>query len=170
MIYPEYLQSEQKTLQPTPSDIEGPFYKEGAPFVIGLSSLPTLTVHGLVLDTNGKPVPNAVLDVWHANEQGIYDNEGYNYRGRFVADGEGRYRIDTIRPGNYQISEGESRCAHLHLKVSGLDVRPLTTQLYFRDDPHNKTDRWFDISRVIGDCGEFTFVLEALNKPSLLVR
>ena len=52
----------------TGADIEGPFYKEGAPFVNALTDQPTLFLTGRVVDANGNPVAGAVLDFWQADE------------------------------------------------------------------------------------------------------
>lgn len=152
-------------LAPTPPDIEGPFYKAGAP-IGGDLAYPhyfTLTVHGRVVDTDGNPVANAVLDVWHADMEGNYDNDGYRHRAKVSADGDGFYSFRTFVPGDYQIAESppDFRCAHIHVKVTGDGVRPLTTQLYFPDDKYNATDHWFDPRRVIQHPdGRFDFVLE----------
>lgn len=156
-------------LEPTPSDIEGPFYKEGAPsrgdqplsgFVV-----PNLTIRGSVSDVDGKTIVPATLDVWHADKEGGYDIAGFGYRGKFEVNVYGQYEIKTIIPGDYKISDpgqpDDFRCAHIHFKVSAPGYKILTTQLYFPDDPYNATDHWFDSRRVI--ChpdGEFQFVLQ----------
>jgi protocatechuate 3,4-dioxygenase beta subunit len=159
-----------KNLEPTPSDITGPYYKDGTSFVHALCEHPTLAVEGSVLSTSGELLVDAVLDVWQADEFGVYDNEGYNFRGKFSTQGSvlippGNYRIETVQPGNYKISDpgepDEFRCAHIHFKVSAPGFKVLTTQLYFPSDVHNKEDHWFDPRRVINTPkGFFNFVLE----------
>lgn len=153
-------------LAPTPPDIEGPFYKAGAPFRDDerLCESPDLCVHGRVLDTDGIPVLGAVLDVWQADKGGNYDNDGYTLRGKVKASGyTGNYRFETIVPGDYQIAEipPDFRCAHIHVRVTADGFKTLTTQLYFPDDKYNPTDHWFDPRRVIQHPdGCFDFVLE----------
>jgi protocatechuate 3,4-dioxygenase beta subunit len=155
-------------LQPTPPDIEGPFYKAGAPLrgdgVIGImtrDSLP-LTVSGRVLSADGTPLVDAVLDIWQADEHGAYDNTGYKFRGKVRPDHHGCYLFETIVPADYQIADSppDYRCAHIHFKVTAPGHASLTTQLYFPDDPYNATDHWFDARRVIQHpVGTFDFVL-----------
>lgn len=150
---------------PTSADIEGPFYKPGSPFSRKLASEPSLILQGIVMDTEGNSVVRALLDFWQADEEGVYDLLGFDYRARQEADEAGRYRLDTVIPGNYEIAPDESRCAHIHVKVTAPGFKPLTTQLYFADDEHNETDRWFSPDRVIrytrraGE-GRFDFIME----------
>ena len=118
----------------TPRDMEGPFYKAGAPmrgsFVEPGAKAERLVLAGRVLSRDCKPLSNASLDFWHADEKGDYDNAGYRYRGRVATDGEGRYRLETILPALYP-----GRPRHIHVKVqAATGGRILTTQLYFRDE------------------------------------
>lgn len=159
-------QQHKAELVPTGADILGPFYREGAPDlphgVLGIPDLygdPSLVVWGSVLATDGILIAGAVLDVWQADKNGVYDNEGYKLRGKFRSDGDGTYRFETIPPGDYEIGPNEFRCAHIHVIVTAPGFVPLTTQLYFKDDPYNATDHWFNKDRVVGPDGEFDFVL-----------
>lgn len=156
------------SLLPTPPDIEGPFYLPGAP-VLANGVLdrrtPGLVVTGRVLCTDGTPAPHAFLDVWQADENGVYDETGFRLRGKITVLANGWYEFKTIVPGDYKISgpgqPDDFRCAHIHVKVTADGCKPLTTQLYFPDDPYNKTDHWFDARRVIQKpAGIFDFVLE----------
>jgi protocatechuate 3,4-dioxygenase beta subunit len=150
-------------MKPTSADIEGPFYKKDAPFKSDLVDKPTLRVIGSVYNTNGELLNNAILDIWHADEKGAYDMEGFNFRGKVNVNADANYEFHTIVPGDYPLDDGEFRCSHLHIKVFAPGYKLLTTQLYFPDDPHNETDQWFDESRVIGyPEGVFDFVLEKL--------
>jgi protocatechuate 3,4-dioxygenase beta subunit len=177
-----------KLLPPTPPDIEGPFYKAGAPlltdgFLPGVLNKDcmgkNLTVSGYVSNVNGEAIAGALLDIWQANATGVYDNDGYNLRGKILSSGNyesvGVYIFNTIIPGDYDISEPtdpqphEFRCAHIHFKLSAMNYKSLTTQLYFPVDPYNATDHWFSILRVINFVGDdyskgtFNFVLEKEN-------
>ena len=75
----------------------------------------------MVLTPDCKPVPNALLDFWHSDEQGAYDNRGFRYRGHQHADAQGRYRLETIVPAEYP-----GRTRHIHVKVQAPRGRILT--------------------------------------------
>jgi len=137
----------------TEDNIEGPFYKAGAPdretlLEPGTKGAP-LVVTGTVMSTDCKPLGGAILDVWQCSADGVYDNSGYTLRGKVHADKNGRYQLRTIQPPPYRVGEGRYRPAHIHLKVSGPGVAVLTTQLYFPGDQYNKTDSAFRQSLVI---------------------
>lgn len=116
--------------QPTPPDMEGPFYKAGAPMRASIvepgSKGERIELSGRVLAADCKPVAGALLDFWQADEKGDYDNSGFRYRGKVAADAEGRYRIETILPPPYM-----GRPRHIHVKLQRPGGRVLTTQLYF---------------------------------------
>lgn len=115
---------------PTPEDIEGPFYKAGAPIRANLveagSKAERMVLTGSVLSADCKPLANVSLDFWHADGQGEYDNAGYRYRGIVTTDSQGRYRLETSLPPPYS-----GRPRHIHVKVQRRGGRVLTTQLYF---------------------------------------
>ena len=123
----------------TPSQTAGPFYTLDSPRRTSLiepdSKAERLTVTGVVLLPQCKPVANALLDFWHCDETGEYDNKGFRYRGHVFADAQGRYRLETIVPGEYP-----GRTRHIHVKVQAPGGRVLTTQLYFPDEPRNRSD------------------------------
>lgn len=116
--------------QPTPRDMEGPFYKAGAPARAVLVEPGTrgerLLVSGRVLAPDCRPAAGVLLDFWHADENGEYDNTGFRYRGKVTADAEGSYRVETILPPPYM-----GRPRHIHVKLQRPGGRVLTTQLYF---------------------------------------
>jgi len=124
---------------PTASQTEGPYYKRSTPLRSSLIEPGVtgdrLVLSGFVLTTDCKPVPGAVLDFWHADAKGNYDNEGFRLRGHVLADAQGRYRLETIVPGLYP-----GRTRHIHVKVQPSGGRVLTTQLYFPDDAGNQRD------------------------------
>ena len=112
----------------TPRETEGPFFKTNTPQRITLiepgSNAPKLVVTGRVLTRDCEPVKGALLDFWHADEQGDYDNRGYRYRGHQFTDADGRYRLETILPAVYP-----GRTRHNHVKVQRPGGSVLTTQL-----------------------------------------
>ncbi len=120
---------------PTPSNELGPFYKRRAPKTAvlapeGAPGVP-LTVEGVVLDTHGERLEGAVLELWHASGAGLYDNEGYLYRGVVEAGSKGAYEFRSVLPGHYV----GRVCQHIHYRVTAPGHKPLVTQLYFATDP-----------------------------------
>jgi protocatechuate 3,4-dioxygenase beta subunit len=166
----------QRPLDPTPEchdgdaatlrQTEGPFFKPSSPeraelIEPGMAGQPIELV-GFVLTRNCKPVANALVDLWQADDKGDYDNSGFRLRGHQRADGEGRYRFRTIVPGAY-----EGRTRHLHIKVAPPAGRLLTTQLYFPGEPKNAKDGLFRRDLLIRTAknegwlaGRFDFVLD----------
>ena len=98
-----------------------------------------MTIAGYVLTEDCKPVAKALVELWHADETGTYDNDGHRLRGHQFTDGEGRWWFDTIVPGHYP-----GRTRHYHIKVQRPDADALTTQLYFPGELGNENDRIFN--------------------------
>ena len=123
---------------PTRADIEGPFYKAGAPLRTSLvepdSTAERMVLSGTVRAANCTPLASVSLDFWHADDKGEYDGVGNRYRGIVTTDALGRYRLETNMPPPYM-----GRPRHIHVKVQRVGARALTTQLYFpgeaRDAP-----------------------------------
>jgi len=115
---------------PTPADMEGPFYKPGAPARASLaeagSKAEKLLLAGVVRSADCKALAGVTLDFWHADADGSYDNSGYRYRGVVTSDAEGRYRLETNLPPPYM-----GRPRHIHVKLQRPGGKILTTQLYF---------------------------------------
>ena len=117
----------------TEADGQGPYYLAGMVFRDNLapenSSGTQLTIRGKVLLKDcTTPVANAVLDIWHANENGVYQEN--SYRGKVQADDNGNYEFTTILPSPYG-SGGVSRPRHIHYKVLRGSKELLTSQMYF---------------------------------------
>lgn len=128
--------------EPTGSDVEGPFHVEGAPNRTTLAGEnepgEPILVEGTVYGPDCRtPLSNALLDIWHANKKGDYYDgmQNYRLRGQMMTDSKGKYAFETIKPGNYP-SGGSLRPAHIHFSVSAPGYEPLTTQMYFKGDPH----------------------------------
>jgi catechol 1,2-dioxygenase len=137
----------------TARNMEGPFYRAGAPFRSKLydDGEPgrVLVVSGKVVSRNGRALADAILDLWQASDAGRYDNDDprnppkqneFRLRGKVKTDPEGRYEFETIWPAPYAIGGGHYRPAHIHLKVTHEGHKPLTTQIYFKGDKYNATD------------------------------
>ena len=147
----------------TPRQTEGPFYTPNSPLRVSLveagTKAPRFLVTGRVLTPECRPVANALVDLWHADEAGDYDNRGYRYRGHQFTDAEGRYRFETIVPAVYP-----GRTRHYHTKVQPKGGRILTTQLYFPNEPANRRDGIYRPElemKTSKDEGIFDFVVAA---------
>ena len=144
---------------------EGPFFKPRSPPRADLVEPGTkgrlVEISGQVLTRSCHLVERALVDLWHADERGEYDNSGFRYRGHLFTDGEGRYRFRTIMPALYP-----GRTRHYHIKVQASERPVLTTQLYFPDEPANQRDGLFRRDLVMriaeasdGLAARFDFVL-----------
>ena len=150
----------------TPRKTEGPYYSPQTPVRANLREPDTsgqpLVLHGLVLTPDCQPVAGAVVDIWHSDENGRYDNSGFRYRGHQFTDSTGAFRFETIRPARYR-----RRTSHIHVKVQGASTRLLTSQLFFPDLPDkNARDGIFHEDLLLslssnpeGWLGRFDFVL-----------
>lgn len=149
----------------TPRTIEGPLYVAGAPLSKaearlddGTDAGTVLFMKGQVKDLDGKPVANAIVDVWHANTGGTYSyfdgtQSEFNLRRRIETDAQGNYRFRSIVPSGYgcppdgptqqlldQLGRHGQRPAHIHFFISAPGHRHLTTQInlsgeqYLHDD------------------------------------
>jgi protocatechuate 3,4-dioxygenase alpha subunit len=145
------------SLQATTSQTVGPF------FSIGLTRLnrdnlagpdisgERVSVEGRVLDGDGKPVPDAILEIWQANAHGKYahpDDQqekpvepGFSGFGRIPTNADGCFRFMTIKPGQVPGPRGKQQAPHLVVSVfsRGL-LRRLVTRIYFPDEPANADD------------------------------
>jgi hydroxyquinol 1,2-dioxygenase len=153
----------------TETTVLGPFYVEGAPsmpagadIAAGEEGTPTF-VSGRVLDTRGKPVAGALLDVWQTDAEGFYDVQrpqkgDMRLRGKFTTDPEGRYRFRTVKPVPYPIpTDGPVgamldrlgrhpyRPAHIHMIVSAEGYAPIATHVFVAGDPYIDSDAVFGV-------------------------
>ena len=123
----------------TMAQTEGPFFRAGSPGRAELvepgSKARQVELTGFVLTRGCHPVARAVVDLWHADERGAYDNKGFRYRGRTYTDEKGRYRFRTIVPALYP-----GRTRHYHVNVAAGGKLLLTTQLYFPNETGNRRD------------------------------
>ena len=152
--------------EPTVRQTEGPFFKPKSP---ERSDLREPGAGGRPFELSGfaptracRPLGGAVVDLWHADDKGEYDNTGFRYRGHVTTGPDGAFRFRTIAPA---VSSGRTR--HYHVKVQAPGSRLLTTQLYFPNEPANSRDGLFQralLMRVAnageGLAGRFDFVLD----------
>ena len=137
--------NDYRNCEPTQSDMLGPYWSEQHPSrtVLANSDEPgsRIRISGIVTaDDCSTPIANALVDVWHANDQGCYtifqncdtgnsDNDEYNLRGIMVTDENGNYSFESILPGYYP-----GRPRHFHYKITTPSGTELVTQCYFDND------------------------------------
>ena|SRR5687768_7658478 len=152
--------------EPTPRQTEGPFFTPSSPERTNLieEGMPgeRVALAGYVLDRRCRPVAGALLDLWHCDAAGVYDNDGYRLRGHQFSDEQGRFVFETIVPGKYP-----GRTRHYHVKVQAPGRSILTTQLYFPGEPGNDSDGIFDPALLLDipldrgpNLGRYDFVLD----------
>ena len=157
----------------TESTVFGPFYHPteqaelGADISGAMTGTP-LYISGRVLGTDGAPVANAIVDVWHADDQGFYDVqkaslEGHDAgRGWFRTDDQGRFFLWTVRPSAYPIpndgpvgkmldAQGRHpfRPAHVHFMIQAEGYRKLVTHLFERGCTYLDSDVVFGVKESL---------------------
>ena len=125
---------EQTTRAVTPHVEMGPFYRKRAPASTmlrapGDKGMP-LAVSGRVMNTNGEPLRDATIEIWQANDGGLYDLEGYRFRAKLASSRAGDYGFESVIPGHYPARVAR----HVHYLVTAPGYKPLSTQLYFATD------------------------------------
>jgi hydroxyquinol 1,2-dioxygenase len=152
----------------TEATVFGPFFVEHAPLVplggdiSGGAPGEPCWVEGTVRDTDGKPVPGARIEVWEADDDGLYDvqyDDGRTAgRGHLFADDDGGFRFWAITPTPYPIphdgpvgrmleavNRSPMRAAHLHFMVSAAGYRTLVTHIFVRGDELLDSDTVFGV-------------------------
>lgn len=147
----------------TPRTIEGPLYVAGAPESVGFARMDdgsdsehidTLIIEGVVTDVDGNAVPNAKVEIWHANGQGNYSffdktQSDFNLRRTIYADENGRYKAQTTMPVGYGcppdgptqklltlLGRHGQRPSHVHYFITADGYRKLTTQFNIEGDKY----------------------------------
>jgi protocatechuate 3,4-dioxygenase beta subunit len=167
-------------LTPTPFLGAGPFYPRdpsGLPLLSTEISIPDpltndltqnggkgrakgrhIHVSGRVLDTTGRPLAGAIVEIWSVNASNIYhvqdagaSDPNFAGFGATKTDASGRYSFKTIRPQGYDRYLGLiRRTAHIHFLVKAAGGEVFTTEMWFADEPRNSIDALF---RRITDSG-----------------
>ena len=158
----------------TPQALPGPFYRADVPDLPDGADLSRdgkgepLQVTLAVRDRAGAPVSGAMVEVWHANAEGLYENQQpdlqpeFNLRGRFRTDPQGTLRFRTIRPRGLTLPEDGPvgrlmnrlglrlvRPAHLHVRVMAPGYATLTTQIFDQGDPAIRQDALFGVKPAL---------------------
>jgi protocatechuate 3,4-dioxygenase beta subunit len=153
--------------QGTDSSLLGPFYRNGAPErplgagIAGDTEGEAIVVRGQVTDARGGLLAGALLDVWQAAPNGMYDIQDehqpeMNLRGRFRTGADGRYEFRSLKPKSYPVpndgpvgvllrAQGRHpyRPAHIHFMITADGHEPLITALYIAGDTYIESDAVF---------------------------
>ena len=173
----------------------GPFWRlNSPPSANGASILrsptpgPAMHVRAQVVDAAGAPVAQALVDVWHCDATGLYENQAQareighadmNLRGKFTTDAQGRFDFWSIKPVGYPIptdgvvgpmlkaqNRHAMRPAHVHALVVKPGFKTLISQVYAHDDPNLATDVQFGVTETL--TGQFVRHDEPLQgKPEV---
>jgi hydroxyquinol 1,2-dioxygenase len=152
----------------TEATVFGPFFLEGSPEIAaggdiaaGAAGQPCW-VEGTVTDAEGKPVPNARIEVWEADDDGFYDvqygDDRVAARGHLHTDAGGNFRFWAITPTPYPIphdgpvgrllaatNRSPMRASHLHFMVEAPGLRTLVTHIFVRGDDRLDSDSVFGV-------------------------
>jgi catechol 1,2-dioxygenase len=156
------------------STVLGPFHVANAPMLPMGANIcldqkgEDMVIRGRILDTEGRPIAGAMLDVWQANDEGFYDVQqkgiqpDFNLRGRFLTGDDGSYWFRAVKPKFYSIpADGPVgkllhalgrhpfRPAHLHFILAAEGYETLTTHIFDPDDPHIDTDAVFGVKESL---------------------
>lgn len=152
------------------STVLGPFHVADAPQLEMGANIcldakgEDMFVSGRILDTDGLPIANAVIDVWQANDEGFYDVQqkgiqpDFNLRGVFRTGADGTYWFRAVKPKFYPIPDDGPvgqllrrlgrhpyRPAHLHYIIKADGFEPLVTHIFDPDDPYINSDAVFGV-------------------------
>ena len=146
-------------------------------------------VSGRVLSLDGKPVPNALLDIWQAKADGIYDvqtDSGFELRGRVKANAKGEYAFKSYKPKFYSVpvdgpvgdliratGNHHMRPAHMHAIVSAPGYQPVITHVFVEGDPYLDGDAVFAVKdSLVGKYRKVEDAAEAkrLGMPNSFLR
>ena len=158
----------------TETTVVGPFYVPNSPrrgwgqsILLRQADEPALIIHGHVKGLEGEIVPDATIDVWQTDSNGMYDIQDQsqpvdNLRGCYTAREDGAFLIRTIRPTSYPIpTDGPVgvllraterhpyRPAHVHAVVAAPGYQTLTTHLFDTEDPYLDSDVVFAVKESL---------------------
>jgi protocatechuate 3,4-dioxygenase, alpha subunit len=124
----------------TPSQTVGPFLHIGLPWDDGPDVVPdgtpgSIVLSGRIVDGDGAPVPDALVETWQCDGDGRFAGPGFRGLGRCPTDAEGRYRIRTVKPAPLPAGDGTVEAPHVNVSVfaRGLLDR-VVTRIYFVDE------------------------------------
>jgi len=183
----------------TPTTVTGPFHIHGSPEIADGESMsgdaPGIPcfVEGKVMDFDGKPVANAVLDVWQTDGEGMYeaqiDVDGAYMRGIYHSNADGTYLVRTVAPIAYtipldgtvgtlfnQTNISPYRPAHIHFLIDAPGYHRIITHLFEKGDKYIETDVVYGVKEPLivefqyKKAGEKAPNGEIMNEPFYIVH
>lgn len=143
----------------TTTDILGPFYRPGSPLRPNLrlpnSNGTPIVLKGYIFKEDRKtPINNALVEIWHCDENEVYDNtsDEYKYRGGQKTKADGKYEFKSILPIPYKADPNDEtswRPSHIHMRVSVTNQQDLITQIYFKGGKYVETDKWSSAPQAV---------------------
>jgi protocatechuate 3,4-dioxygenase alpha subunit len=137
-----------------------------------------ITLVGTVIDGEGAPAPDALIEIWQADAHGRCADaapDGFVGFGRAATDDAGGYRFHTVRPGRVPGPDGRLQAPHIAVGVLGRGlIKRLVTRVYFDGEPSNATDavlaavprerRRTLLARPEGDVWRFNIILQGAGE------
>ena len=100
-----------------------------------------VAIEGRVMDGDGKPVNDALVEIWQANAEGKYGQNGFRGFGRSPTDEGGAFRFQTVKPGRVPAPGGGLQAPHIAVNIFMRgQLKQLVSRIYFPDDPANGDD------------------------------
>lgn len=172
-----------KTLIATASQTVGPFLHIGLDWLTRDQLVPDgsegerITVEGVLIDGNGSPVPDGVIEIWQANERGEYvqpqvpaakPHAAFSGFGRMSTDEQGKFRFYTIKPGRVAAADGRLQAPHIAMSVFARGIiKRMATRIYFADEASNADD---PILQLVPAERRITLIAQLVNAAPKIFR
>jgi hydroxyquinol 1,2-dioxygenase len=188
------IANREKPRSATESSLLGPFYREGVPemplganIARDVEGAP-LAIHGTVKSLDGRPIANALLDVWQASPDGLYDlqlpdHNAMNLRVRSRTGADGACHFRSVKTSSYPVpvdgpvgtmlkalGQHPYRPAHIHFLISADGYEPLTTALYMEGDKYLDSDAVFGARKSLTIGYQSEHGRDAINFDFVIAR
>jgi protocatechuate 3,4-dioxygenase, alpha subunit len=135
------------SLQATTSQTVGPYLHIGLTWLITekLATARTagerVDIEGRIVDGDGKPVNDALVEIWQADSRGRYGTKAFRGFGRSATDEKGMFRFQTVKPGRVPGPGGKMQAPHIGVNIFMRgQLKQLVSRIYFPGDPANRAD------------------------------
>ena len=160
------------SLHATTSQTVGPYLHIGLTWLIIESLAPSgvpgqrVRIQGRVLDGDGKPVNDALVEIWQADSRGKFDGKRFRGFGRSATDDAGAFRFNTVKPGRVPGPGGKPQAPHI-LAVIFMrgQLKQLVTRVYFPDEASNAQD---PVLALVPRDRRGTLIARKTGKPGVL--